>query len=68
VVGQFRTDEKGEYKTTFEAELPPADKEKWISIQTYHGPAEAEHWMRFDDFRIAYIRDGDAPSGSAKRD
>jgi hypothetical protein len=48
---QFRPDGRGEFQTAATGELPePGDDE--ISIQCYHGPAEAEHWIRFDDFRI----------------
>jgi hypothetical protein len=56
-VGQFRAGEKAEYKTAFEAELPPPGKKDEISLQTYHGPADAEHWMRFDEFRIVEVSD-----------
>ena len=48
---QFRPDNKGEFQTAATGELPaPASDE--ISIQCYHGPTDAEHWIRFDDFRI----------------
>ena len=48
---QFRPEGKGEFQTAATGELPaPAGDE--ISIQCYHGPADAEHWIRFDDFRI----------------
>ena len=30
----------------------PAPGKDEISIQCYNGPADAEHWIRFDDFRI----------------
>ncbi|HOX57814.1 MAG TPA: hypothetical protein P5205_06315 [Candidatus Paceibacterota bacterium] len=53
---QFRPDGKGEFQTAATGELPtPADDE--ISIQCYHGPADAEHWIRFDDFRIVKLGD-----------
>lgn len=48
---QFRPDGKGEYQTAGRGELPAAATEE-ISIQCYHGPPEAEHWIRFDNFRI----------------
>ena len=53
---QFRPDGKGEFQTAATGELPaPGDDE--ISLQCYHGPAEAEHWIRFDDFRILRLGD-----------
>jgi hypothetical protein len=55
VVAQYRTDEGDEYKTATEAELPPPGGKDEISLQTYHGPADAEHWMRFDVFRIVEL-------------
>jgi hypothetical protein len=55
VIGEYRTDKEQPYKTAVEAELPPPGKKDEISLQTYHGPAEAEHWMRFDGFRIVEI-------------
>lgn len=55
VIGQYRTDEDDEFKTAAEAEVPPPGGKDEISLQTYHGPADAEHWMRFDDFRIYEI-------------
>ena len=48
---QFRPDGKGEFKTVGTRTLPVAPDEQ-ISIQCYNGPADEEHWMRFDDFRI----------------
>ena len=48
---QFRPDARGDFQTAATGELPaPANDE--VSIQCYHGPADAEHWIRFDDFRI----------------
>ena len=48
---QFRPDAKGEFKTAAKGPLPPPGKDR-ISIQCYNGPPDAEHWIRFDDFRI----------------
>ena len=48
---QFREDPKGEFKTAASGALPAGPNEQ-VSIQCYNGPAEAEHWIRFDDFRI----------------
>lgn len=48
---RFRPEGKGEYQTAAIGELSPGTDEQ-ISVQCYHGPPDAEHWMRFDDFRI----------------
>jgi len=53
---QFRPDGKGEFQIAATGELPEPGEDE-ISIQCYHGPADAGHWIRFDDFRI--IRLGD---------
>ena len=51
---QFRPDAKGEFKTAATGSLPgPGDDQ--ISIQCYNGPPDAEHWIRFDDFRILQL-------------
>ncbi len=51
VTAQFRPDGKGEFKTAASGKLPAPGKDE-VSIQCYNGPANAEHWIRFDDFRI----------------
>lgn len=48
---QFRPAGEPEFRTVASGELPPATTEH-ISLQGYHGPAEAEHWVRFEQFRI----------------
>jgi hypothetical protein len=48
---QFRPDGKGEFQTAATGKLPSPGKDE-ISIQCYNGPPDAEHWIRFDDFRI----------------
>ena len=53
---QFRPDAKGEFKTATKGPLPPPGKDE-ISIQCYNGPPEAEHWFRFDDFRILKLEE-----------
>ncbi len=51
---QYRADGKGEFETAGTGPLPaPGDDQ--VSIQCYNGPADAEHWMRFDDFRIVKL-------------
>ena len=54
--GQFRPDAKGEFQPAGSGPLPPAAKDQ-ISIQCYNGPPDAEHWMRFDDFRLLQLPD-----------
>ena len=51
---QFRPDAKGEFKTAAAGSLP-AGADEQISIQCYNGPPDAEHWIRFDDFRILQL-------------
>jgi hypothetical protein len=48
---QFRPDAKGEFQTAATGQLPPPGEDQ-VSLQGYHGPAAAEHWIRLDDFRI----------------
>ena len=51
---QFQPAAKGEFKTQASGKLAPSTEEQ-ISIQCYNGPPDAEHWMRFDDFRILQV-------------
>ena len=53
---QFRPEGKGEFQTAATKELPAPDKDQ-VSIQCYNGPPDAEHWIRFDDFRILKMGD-----------
>jgi len=53
---QFRPDGKGDFKTAAAGKLPPPGKDE-VSIQCYNGPPSAEHWIRFDDFRILELAD-----------
>ncbi len=48
---QFRPDGKGFFETAAEGKLPTQSNDQ-VSIQCYNGPPNAEHWIRFDDFRI----------------
>jgi len=50
-IAQFRPDGKGKFETAATGTLPPPGNDQ-VSIQCYNGPADAEHWIRFDDFRI----------------
>jgi hypothetical protein len=52
---QFQPDAKGEFKTVASGNLAPGAEEQ-VSIQCYNGPADVEHWMRFDDFRITEVK------------
>lgn len=63
---QFRPDAKGEFKTVAEGDLAPGPDEK-VSLQCYQGPADAEHWIRFDDFRIVQLADGAAAAPDAAK-
>ena len=50
----YRPDGDAEYKTAATGELPaPGDDQ--VSIQCYNGPADAEHWIRFEEFRITKL-------------
>jgi len=53
---QFRPDGMGEFQTAATGELPAPSTDE-VSIQCYHGPPDAEHWIRFDDFRILRLED-----------
>jgi len=48
---QFRPGAQGDFQTAATGELPPPNNDQ-VSLQCYNGPPEAEHWIRFDDFRI----------------
>ena len=48
---QYQPDAQGEFLTAAEGKLPPPGDDQ-VSIQGYHGPADTEHWIRFQDFRI----------------
>lgn len=48
---QFQPDGTGEFQTAAAGELPAPARDE-VSLQCYHGPTDAEHWIRFDDFRI----------------
>jgi hypothetical protein len=52
---QFQPDAKGEFRTAATANLAPSAEEQ-VSIQCYNGPADAEHWIRFEDFRIVDVK------------
>jgi hypothetical protein len=51
---QFREDAAGEFHTAASGKLPPPGNDQ-VSIQCYNGPPDAEHWIRFDDFRMVEL-------------
>jgi hypothetical protein len=53
---QFRLEGQDEFRTAGSGKLPPPNNDQ-VSIQCYHGPTDAEHWIRFDDFRILRLGD-----------
>ena len=53
---QYRPDGEGEFLTAGKGRLP-APGEEQVSIQCYNGPADAEHWIRFDDVRITKMEE-----------
>jgi hypothetical protein len=53
---QFRPNGQGEFKTVGSGNLPPAETDE-VSIQCYNGPADAEHWIRFENFRVLKLTD-----------
>ena len=53
-IAQYRSDGKGEFLVAGAGKLP-APGEDQVSIQCYNGPPDAEHWIRFDDFRILQL-------------
>jgi hypothetical protein len=51
---QYRSTDSGPFLRAEKGELPVADNDQ-VSLQCYNGPAEAEHWMRFENFRISRL-------------
>ncbi len=51
---QFRPEGQTAFQTVATGTLPIAPNEQ-VSIQCYHGPADEEHWIRFDNFRVLQI-------------
>ena len=50
----YRPEGETEFQTAAKGALPePNDDE--VSIQCYNGPPDAEHWIRFEDFRIVKL-------------
>jgi hypothetical protein len=55
-IALFRPDGMGEFEIAAMGKLPPPGNDQ-VSLQCYNGPADAEHWIRFDDFSITKVRD-----------
>ena len=55
-LAQFRTDAQGPWQKAATGQLPPPNDDQ-VSIQCYNGPAEDEHWIRFDDFMVVKLAD-----------
>ena len=54
----FRANAKGKYEKAFSGSVPNKGKGKHqIAVMCYQGPGDAEHWMRFDDFRVVKLAD-----------
>ncbi len=53
-IAQFRPNADGEFQTAETGKLP-APRNDQVSIQCYNGPADAEHWIRFDDFCMSQL-------------
>jgi hypothetical protein len=53
---QFRPNCEGEFQTAATGKLPAPNNDQ-VSIQCYNGPPNAEHWIRFDNFRISELPD-----------
>jgi len=52
----FRPDAKGEPRPAFSGTLPAGGKGRHrVSLMCYNGPKDADHWMRFDNFRIVKL-------------
>lgn len=56
VQAQYRPDAKGEWLTAFEGDFPaPGEASEQVGVVCFHGPADAGHWVRVDDFRIVRL-------------
>jgi len=51
VTGEYKTKPDEDWRTAGECELPVNGPAK-ISLQTYQGPADAEHWAKISEFRV----------------
>ncbi len=63
---QFRPDDKSEFETAASGKLPEAGDDQ-VNIQCYNGPPDAEHWIRFDGFRISKLAEEEGAGPSVPR-
>jgi hypothetical protein len=53
---QYRPAGKGDFLTAYSDNLPAAEKGKLqVALTCFHGPTDAEHWVRIKDFRIVRL-------------
>ena len=52
ITGSYRVDLKGDWKEAGTCDLPAAKGKPQICLQTYNGPAGAEHWAVFSELRV----------------
>lgn len=50
----YQPDSQGPFLEAANGKLPPPGNDQ-VSIQCCHGPPNAEHWIRFDDFRMSKL-------------
>lgn len=53
-VARYRTDKDAAFAEAATGNLPRGETEQ-LSLQCYHGPPDAEHWVRFDDFHVDWL-------------
>ncbi len=56
ITGSYRIDEKGEWQEAGSCDLPAAKAPAKVCLQTYNGPAKAEHWVVFSGFSIRKVK------------
>ena len=65
-VAQYQPGARGEFKTAAAGRIVegrnipaagklPVGEGDQVSLQCFEGPADAEHWVHFDDFRIRKV-------------
>lgn len=63
-IAYYQPNAKGKFLEAASGKLPPPGKDQ-VSLTCYNGPPEAEHWVRFQDFRITEMA-VDSERGSGK--
>jgi regulation of enolase protein 1 (concanavalin A-like superfamily) len=56
ITGRARKSAEGKWTVVGTCPLP-VDGPAMVSLQAYHGPTDAEHWARFENFRMLRIAD-----------